>query len=186
MNHILSIKVQQSSGKEAEEIRFKRDRGLNEAIEKDLYGEDIADLSDSQISKVNEELLKISPKDIFYNLVKSYDLISLVDPKPTEEKIKEYKDMTGEELTAILAQTYSYTQLRNYIVIKDAIKMQSFKGYKSVTLASNIKKDTAFIILQKNNDLLGINVTLEPTRDYPYGEISFLCTRIYIFNRSIK
>ena len=42
--------------------------------------DDIADLTDHQISKVNEELLKISAKDVFYYLVKSYDLISLVNP----------------------------------------------------------------------------------------------------------
>lgn len=168
----LDYKSTTISGKEAEEIRFKRDRGLNEAIERELYEDDIEDLKEHQIAKINEELLKISPKEIFYNLVKSYDLIKLVDPKPTKEKIKEYKAMTGEEITEILTQVYSYNQLRNYIVIKDAIKMQSFKGYKSVTLASNISKDTYLIIAQKHNDLLGINVPLEPTRDYPYGVLA--------------
>ena len=53
-------------------------------------------------------------------------------------------------------------------MIKDAIKMQSFKGYKSVTLAKNINEKTAFIIYQKKNDLPGIDATREPTRDYPY------------------
>ncbi|PRR82441.1 penicillin-binding transpeptidase domain-containing protein [Clostridium vincentii] len=182
----LNFKGTTSSAQEAEEIRFKRDRGLNEDIEEELYGTDIEDLSDTQISAVNEELLKISSKDVFYYLVKSYDLISLINPEPTEEnsteyeeklkeykaKVKQYDAMTDEEITSILAETYSYSQLRNYMMIKDAIKMQSFKGFKSVTLAKNIEENTAFIIYQKLNDLPGIDVTREPTRTYPYGVLA--------------
>lgn len=166
----LNFKSTASSSQQAEEIRFKRDRGLNEDIEKSLYKDDVKDLTDAQISKVDEELLKITSEDVFYYLVKSYNLINLIDPKPTTEKAKEYRNMTGEEITAILTKTYSYNQLRNYIMIKDAIKMQSFKGYKSVTLAKNIEEETAFIIYQKKNDLPGIDATREPIRFYPYKE----------------
>ena len=58
------------------------------------------------------------------------------------------------------------------MVIKDAIKMQSFKGYRAVTIASNIKKDTAFIVYQKLNDLPGIDVSIEPIRFYPYNSLA--------------
>jgi len=182
----LEYKNTTNSGKEAEEIRFKRDRGLHQAIEKKLYPDDEEIEEEDKINKVNEELMKITPKDIFYNLVKTYDLISLVDPLPTkkernenkekvkeyDEKVAKYKNMSGEEITSILTETYSYAQLRNYIVIKDQIKMQSYKGYKSVTIASKIETETAFIIKQKRNDLPGIDVPLEPTRDYPYKELA--------------
>ena len=59
--------------------------------------------------------------------------------------------------------------IRKFMVIKDAIKMQSFKGYKAVTIADNIKRDTAFIVHQKLIDLPGIDVNLSPIRYYPYG-----------------
>jgi penicillin-binding protein 2 len=167
-----AFKTITKSDQKAEEIRFKRDRGLNEQIEKELYGNKIQDLSDEQISNVNERLLELTPKEVFYSLVKSYDLIRLVDENPSSEKIKEYSEMSGEELTNLLTPKYSFKQLRNYLLVKDALKIQSFKGYKSVTLASNIKKDTALIILQKLNDLPGVDIKLEPIRFYPYNELA--------------
>ncbi|MGG7176792.1 penicillin-binding transpeptidase domain-containing protein [Clostridium paraputrificum] len=178
-NWYIDYKSRDPESKRIEEVRFKRDRGLNEAIEKELYGDDIEDLSDTQISKVDEKLLEITPEEVFYSLVKTYDIISLVNPEPLEgdksdyeANKKKYKDMSGKELTEILSEKYSYSQIRDYIVVKDAIKMQSFKGFRSVTIASNVNKDTAFILYQKLNDLPGIDVTLGPIRDYPYKTLA--------------
>lgn len=158
----------------AEDVRFKRDRGLNEVVEKELnLNSEEKDLTEAEIDKVNEELNKITPEEVFYYLVKSYNIINLVDPEPSQEKSKEYSEMSGEELTdLILSNGYSHEKLRNYIVIKDQLKMKSFEGYKSVTITSNLKWDTASIILQKQNDLPGIDVALEPTRSYPYGSLA--------------
>ncbi|MDS0528017.1 penicillin-binding transpeptidase domain-containing protein [Clostridium sp. SHJSY1] len=168
--------------RKAQEVRFKRDRGLNEDIENELYDGKTSDLTDDQINAVNEKLMDITPKEVFYYLVKSYNLINLIDPEPEDEKlaehkayeerVKNYKDMSGEEITKLLLDKYSYSQLRTYIVVKDALKMESFKGYKSVAVTSNIKKDTALIIMQKLNDLPGIDVSLEPIRSYPYNELA--------------
>lgn len=158
------------SGQRVEELRFKKDRGLDEKVKKELFGNNIEDLSDEQIEEVNEALLKISPRDVFYDLVKSYNIINVLNP--TDEAKKEYADLSGEELTDILSSTYNYDQIREYILVKDTIKMQSFKGYRSITLASNISKDIAFILMQKLNELPGISVTLEPSRYYPYNELA--------------
>ena len=159
-----------------EDVRFKRDRGLNEVVEKELktdgvIDKDTTDYSDDQINMINQKLLEISPTEVFYYLVKSYDLIDLVDPSPSKEQASAYKEMSGEDLANILLQKYSLADLRKYILFKDAIKMQSFKGYKTVTIAKNINQNTAFIIYQKLNDLPGIDVTLEPTRYYPYKNL---------------
>ncbi|WP_143315647.1 penicillin-binding transpeptidase domain-containing protein [Clostridium sp. HBUAS56017] len=167
-----AYKTTAKNDQNAEEIRFKRDRGLNEKVEKDLYSGKEEELTDSEIESVNAKLLEITPKEVFYDLVKSYDLIKLIDPNPSSEKIKEYNEMSGEALTNLLRSKYSFKDLRNYLLIKDALKIQSFKGYKSVTLASNIKKDTALIILQKLNDLPGIDIKLEPIRLYPYNQLA--------------
>lgn len=165
-------KTNSKESQNAEEIRFKRDRGLNEAIEKELFPNDIEDLSEEQIEEINKKLLEITPEEVFYDLVKSYDLIKLVNPSPSDEEKKKYKDMEGRELAQIILDKYSANQVRDYIVVKDAIKIQSFKGFKSVTIASNIAKETAFIVYQKLNDLIGIDVTLSPIRDYPYKEMA--------------
>lgn len=153
-----------------EEIRFKRDRGLNEAIELELYKEILEDPKESQTDEVNEELMKITPEEFFYELVKAYGIINVT--KPTDEQLKEYKDLSGEELTKIIVEAgYSYKQIRDYLVIKDALKIQSLKGFKSVSIAKNISKDTAFIIKQKFTELPGIDVTIEPSRYYPYESL---------------
>lgn len=155
-----------------EEIRFKRDRGLNEEIEKKLYENKTEGLTESEVNTVDEKLLELTPKEVFYKLVKNYDLIRLADENPSSEKLKEYNEMSGEELLNIISKKYSYEQIRNFLLVKDTLKMQSFKGFKTVVLASNIKRDTALIMLQKLNDLPGIDIKLEPTRCYPYNELA--------------
>lgn len=176
--------------KKAIEIRFKRDRGLNEDIEKRLFKDVETDLTDAQIETVNTELLKISAEDTFYEMVKLYDLQDLILIEPVQEaeetlesyqlrlkeyniKLDSYEDRTGKEITKELQDSgYTLEKIRKYLVVKDSINMQSFKGYRSVTIASNISKDTAFIIYQKLNDLPGIDVTIEPIRFYPYKTLA--------------
>lgn len=183
------FKTDDADTKKIVEVRFKRDRGLNEAIEKELYPDKESDYSDEEIDKVNSELLKISPEETFYELVKIYDMQELIHPAPIQEEgesdkdykvrvqayedmMEAYDDMSGKEILDELLATYSVNDIRNYIVVKDAVKMQSFKGYRSVTIASNIKQETAFIIYQKLNDLAGIDVSIEPIRYYPYNSLA--------------
>ena len=57
-------------------------------------------------------------------------------------------------------------------IMKDAIKMGSFSGYSNITIANNIKRNTAFIVYQQLSNLPGINVTLKPVRYYPYSSLA--------------
>lgn len=155
----------------AEDLRFKKDRNLDYEIRKESFPEVEDELTEEQSAKIDEDLLKITPQEVYYKLVKDYGLINLIYPEPTKEQEKEFKDMSGEELAKIVSEKYSYEKQREYIVIKDALKMQSYKGFKSVTIASNVDKDTYFNITQKLNDLPGIDVTQEPIRNYPYKEL---------------
>lgn len=156
-----------------EELRFKKDRGIND-YEKNIMFKDIEELSDEQNEQLDEKLLTYTPEDTFYYLVKTYNIIGLVDPDYTSKEKKDiYANMTGEELTNIILENgYSLNDIREFVLIKDAIKMQSFKGYRSVTIAGNIKKDTAFIVYQKLNDLPGIDVSLSPIRYYPFNNLA--------------
>lgn len=131
------------------ELRFKKDRGLDAEIQKKLFSNKKDKLTEEDQNKIDEELLKITPEDTFKKLVKQY-------------KIDESK--------------YSLEEQRRFMIVKDTLKMQSFSGYKPVTVAVNIKKDTAFKFLQILNELPGIDVTTQPIRTYPYGELgsSFL------------
>lgn len=156
-----------------EELRFKKDRGLNDSLKNKMFG-DVEELSDAQSSQLDEALLKIQPEEAFYALVRTYNLIELIDPEyKSKEKAKIYSQMSDKELSdLILNNGYSLSDIRKFLVIKDAIKMQSFKGYRSVTIAGNIKKDTSLIVLQKQFDLPGLNVSLSPIRDYPYENLA--------------
>ena len=163
--------------KNAVELRFKRDRGLNEDIEKEEFGELERDLTDKEIESINKELMKISVEDVFYSLVKDYYLCELlfpVDATAEEEQAlySKYRDMSGQEITEELLTKYSMNEIRRYMMIKDSIKMQSFEGYKSVTISNNIKKETALIVYQELYNLPGMDVTLEPVRYYPYDNLA--------------
>ena len=176
-NIYFDFKTDSESSKRTLEIRFKRDRGLNEDIEKEKFGDKEGDYTDEEINEVNDALMEISAEDTFYYLVKSYDLYKLLLPEnytseQASELAKKYKDATGKEILDDLLKEYSIQQIRRYIVIKDAIKMGSFSGYSNITIASNIKRDTAFIVYQQLNDLPGINVSLKPVRYYPYGTLA--------------
>ena len=155
------------------ELRFKKDRGFDETVQRNLYPDE-KELSEEQSNKIDDELLKITPEEAFYMLVKNYNLIEMIDPEYNSDKKKDlYKDMTGEEITnKILDAGYSLQDLRKYVLVKDTIKIQSLKGYKSVTIASNLKKDTVLIIKQKLNDMPGIDVGSVPIRKYPYDNLA--------------
>ena len=185
------FKTDDEETKKILEVRFKRDRGLNEEIERKLFDSDKTEFTDEETELVNEELLKISAEETFYKMVKLYSLQELINPYPIQEededdkaykaRVKAYEDkmkayeedeVTGKEILDEILNQYSIQDVRKYIVVKDAIKMQSFKNYRSVTIASNIKQDTAFIIYQKLNDLPGIDVSIEPIRYYPYNSLA--------------
>ena len=171
------FKTDSEEVKKTLEIRFKRDRGLNEEIENKKFKNQEGDYTDAQINEINNELMEISAEDTFYYLVKKYDLYKLLLPEnytaeQSNELAKKYKDSTGKEILDDLLKSYSIQQIRRYIVIKDAIKMGSYSGYSNITIASNIKRDTAFIVYQQLNDLPGINVSLKPVRYYPYGNLA--------------
>lgn len=171
------FKANESSVKRAMELLFKRDRGLNEKIQSDLYKDQKSDLTDAQIDKINEKLLEISAEETFYKLIEQYKLYEMLLPEgyttdEAEVLAAKYKDAKGKDILSELVKQYTLEDVRSYMVIKDAIKMQSFKGYKSVTIANNIQRDTSFIIYQKLSDLPGIDVSLEPVRFYPFRNLA--------------
>ncbi|BCZ44696.1 penicillin-binding protein [Clostridium gelidum] len=158
-----------------EDLRFKKDRGISDTLKnKNKKLKDVEALSDEQNAQLDQDLLKMTPEDSFYALVRSYNLIELVDSDyKTKAKSNIYSEMTDEELTNIILNAgYTLNDIRKFMVIKDSIKMQSFKGDKVATIAGNIKRDTAFIVYQKKYDLSGIDVSLAPIRYYPFDNLA--------------
>ncbi|MCR3758236.1 penicillin-binding protein [Clostridium felsineum] len=141
------------------QLRFLKDRGFEEGIIKKLYKgkSKESDLDSSQVAKVNDELLKISPKKAFETLVKNYKIPKAYKVTIDGQTIKKSCDIND---------------VRRFMVVKDAVKMNTYSGYKPVTIASNVKQETSFTILQKANELGGIDVTVDPIRYYPYGKLA--------------
>jgi penicillin-binding protein 2 len=133
------------------QVRFLKDRGLQESIlKKDFKGEKEADLTPSETAKLNDELLKLSPEYVYNELVSKYGII--------------------KGLKSINVQATPET-IRRYLLVEDGIKMNSFSGYKPVTIASNVSKNTSLIFQQSFSELPGINVDNVPMRQYPYGQL---------------
>lgn len=129
------------------ELRFKKDRGFDEKVIRKLYdGKKRDDLTAEQLKKVDEELLKITPEEVFNELIKQYGM----------DKIKDSKSIEA---------------LRRYMLVKDTIKMQSFSGYKPVIIANNLLKDSAFVFEQMQPEIPGISVMTQPIRSYPNKEL---------------
>lgn len=172
-NIYFQYKSDKKESQDYEDLRFKKDRGINDILRKTMF-KDVEELSDSQNSQLDKALLMIKPEDAFYDLVKLYNLIEIIDSEyNSKEKTKIYTPMSGKELTdLILSKGYSLNDIRRYMLIKDAIKMQSFKGYRSVTIAGNIKRETSLIVRQKLSDLPGIDVSLTPIREYPFNNLA--------------
>lgn len=167
----------------AAEIRFKKDRGLDDKIRKTFYPKEQGELTPEQNKKIQDTLLSVTPEQMFEYLIEQYDMKQLLIKGKTfanEDEEKEfrksfnqqYKDKKGKEILDELRKTYSLEQIRQYMVVKDAAKMQSFSSFKAVSLAQGIKDDTASIFYQKLNDLPGIDISQDPVRYYPYNDLA--------------
>lgn len=179
----------------AAEIRFKKDKGIYDEIVKDLYPKQSEELTDEQIEIVEKKMLEISPEEVFYYLISKYEMSELLTEYKDRNKsmsedadyehrkaIKDRYKVDGEKgfkgkvaegkrILDDLLKEKTLDEIREFMSIKDAVKMQSFSGFKPVTIAPSISKDMAFILSQKLNNLVGIDISLEPVRYYPYGEL---------------
>lgn len=202
------FKTNDADARKILEVRFKRDRGLNEAIEKKLFPDKKDSFTNEEIKRVNEELLKITPeetyklliegykiypKEDFKNLLEQYRItpeeaytimikrFNIKDTAGFKKRAEEYKSSKVKDRPEILQSIiidysvdkikYPLEKERKYLIIKDTMKMQSFSGYKPVIIGNNIKKEAAFAFSERLNDLPGIDVTTQPVRYYPNGEL---------------
>ncbi|SHH94330.1 penicillin-binding transpeptidase domain-containing protein [Clostridium grantii] len=199
----------------ARELRFKKDRGIDDFIVKSglIEGKtNIKDLTDEEEKIVDKAVLEFSTEDTYQFMLELYGIEyvekkeaykNLYDELSTnyvtilnellekyqinnvdnEEKMNNlfralYNNGKDTELIKLLDEysienvTLSDEVKREYLLVKDGLKMNSYSGSKSVTIASNIDKETALIINQMYADLPGIVVDVDMNRIYPYGEMA--------------
>lgn len=192
------------------ELRFKKDRGMDDKVRKELFPDKKKEeLSEEDKKKIDEELLKKTPEETFNYLLDLYSINDeenklvynevfakmkvnpnenenlasylkkyKIDNKDEKKQLAQlYKKIPKEEFDKLVKQynintvKYSLELKRRFMVVKDALKLQSFYGFKPVVIASNIQKNTAFIFMQKYEDLPGIEVSMEPIREYPNKDL---------------
>ncbi|BAK80892.1 penicillin-binding transpeptidase domain-containing protein [Candidatus Arthromitus sp. SFB-rat-Yit] len=147
------------------ELRFKNDRGYYEKLKRNYFGS-IRDLTDNQKRELEDNIINIKAEDMFYDLVKEYDLYKLLDNQ------NEMKSRSGKEIYDELIKKFTAKRIRDYVFIKDSIKMNSFSGFNPIILAIDLNKETAFEIMQKEVMLSGITVSPRSIRYYPEGEFA--------------
>ncbi|MBU3179701.1 penicillin-binding transpeptidase domain-containing protein [Clostridium psychrophilum] len=141
-----------SKGIQVLQIRFLKDRGFQDSILKSKFSnKKEADLTSAEVTELNNELLKLTPEQVYNTLLNNYGVI---------------KGISSLNIQG------TPTVIRRYLVVKDAIKMNGFSKYKPITIATNIKKDTSLILEQSLSELPGIKVENQPMRQYPYGQLA--------------
>ncbi|MHC1683518.1 MAG: penicillin-binding transpeptidase domain-containing protein [Clostridiaceae bacterium] len=140
--------AQDDEGRKTLENLFKNDISLGDKFAKELFDKSYSDLNESERSSVREKNLEMSAEDTYKYLVESLGV-------PAK---------------------YPLELQRKFVVLKNAIKMQSYSGFKPVSIASNLKKDTAMIFTEKLNLLPGVAIDQITQRVYPQKELgsSFL------------
>lgn len=162
--------------KRALELFFKNERGINDLVRMKLYSNTPSnELTEEQKEKINKEVMKISPEEVFYYLIVKYDIYKLLNLSSEEEKALFQRKKDGEiddkDIAKMVLDKIDVNEVRNYMVVKDAIYLQSFSGYKPVIISANMSKKTAFLFEQVKNTLPGIDVSLQPIRYYPNGSL---------------
>lgn len=87
-------------------------------------------------------------------------------------------DLTAEEVFSDLknkrsfkiTDEYSDEEALKIMTVRHAFNLQGYRGYVPIDIAKNISKETAIRIQELGMDFPGISITIEPIRDYPFGE----------------
>ncbi len=142
-----NFKATDESSRKWLELRFKKDRGFLEQVVKKEYGEGkkVSELTEEQKNYMDVLLLQITAEEAYKTLEKDYG-------------VDRYYELTLHER-------------RRFLLLKDAMKMQSFSGYSPVVIANTLDQETAFVFEQLQPDMPGIIVDTQPMRAYPNGEL---------------
>lgn len=144
-NLAFKFKATDEESKRWMEIRFKKDRGFDELVTKKIFKDKkIDELSENDKKVLDEELMKLSVQEVYNKLLEDYKIDS---------------------------KAYDINTQRRLMIVKDSIKMQSFSGYKPVTIANNLSKEAAFEFEQRKASMSGISVETQPMRYYPGGDL---------------
>lgn len=172
---VFDFKVSNPESIKIRELRWKKDRGINDFILDSGYGKligksSVKDLSDEEAAELDRMILALTAEETFHYLIKYHDVYKVL--KLSDDENKALLKKSNQEIAGEVLKQYDPELVRKFLLILDAVYMKVYASDKSVFLAKNIKKDSAFVFMQKSNMLSGINVQLNPARIYPYGSLA--------------
>ncbi|ADL52461.1 penicillin-binding transpeptidase domain-containing protein [Clostridium cellulovorans] len=127
-------------GRKASEMRFKKDFGFNDRLAEENYnGLAYGKLKEEEQKEVDAMLETKTAEDTFNYLVDFYEVPAVYDLE-TQRKL---------------------------VMIKNRIKIQAFLGNNVTVIASNLDRETQFLLQQKAVELPGISVEIRQKRIYP-------------------
>ena len=157
------------------ELRWKKDRGINDYIFNEILSEEtgkskISELNEAETDRLDELILAFTPEETYYYLMSHYDMYEALSPS-TEEK-KAMKQLSGKEIYELLLDKFDPERIRAYLTMRDSITMESYQGSQAVTLVENMSEESAFTFMQLLNQLPGISVETKPIRLYPFSSFA--------------
>ncbi|CDM70181.1 penicillin-binding protein transpeptidase [Clostridium bornimense] len=145
-NYEFQFNAVDEEGRKLQERQFKIDISLMDSLSQKKYQKDYSKLNDKETKKIIKEAEKYTAKD-------TYDFL------------------TSKDMYDVPTGVYSKEDERRMVVVKYAIKLQSYSGYKPVTIASSLDRDVAFVFEQQLESMPGINIETKPQRCYPFNKI---------------
>lgn len=85
--------------------------------------------------------------------------------------------LTAEESFMALKQrfkvpdTYNYADARKILILRHELREQGYRQYQPVKIALNVSHNTVAAIEEMSMELPGVNVEMEPIRQYPYDNL---------------
>lgn len=160
----------------AREAVFKNERGFSEYLLKGELGKTLGNkkevnkLTPEEREILDTELGKISPEDSFKFLIKEYEVYRILGL--SKEENEKLSDMPYKEVADMVLAKFSPSEIRKYMMLRDSVRSKIYQSAKSVDIATNLKKESAFLFMQKDNILKGVSVVIKPERIYPYGNLA--------------
>lgn len=107
-----------------------------------------------EFKKTNKIDASFDAKAAFYKLAKDFNLVTAQNNSNFTNK-----------------NNIDNVTLYKVVALRMALKNIAYKQYQPIYVANNVKKETAYEIEMKSNDMPGIMCELAPLRYYPFGEV---------------
>lgn len=92
--------------------------------------------------------------------------------KVEDADAKEIFEKLKEEIDKALGVSIDDYEARNILIVRDRYKKQGYLSYHPIDICYDISEKTVAMISERNHELSGINIEIEPIRYYPERKLA--------------